>query len=75
MIMNTQKGNTMRSLFEALVIALFIIGIHAFAALVISYVPWLGVFLFAWVFSAVVLALLSALGVTTIDLSKLRSRA
>ena len=65
----------MRTLFEALVIALFIIGIHAFAALVITFAPWLGIFLFAWVFSGVVLALLSALGVTTYDLSKLRSRA
>jgi hypothetical protein len=63
----------MRTLFEALLLALFIIGIHAFAALVITYVPWLGVFLFAWVFTGIVLALLSALGVTSIDLSQLRS--
>lgn len=63
----------MKALFQALVVALFIIGIHAFSALVITFAPWVGVFLFAWVFSAVVLALLSALGVTTIDLSKLRN--
>ena len=62
----------MKDLFGAVVIALFIIGIHALAALVINLVPWLGILLFAWVFSSVVLALLSALGVTTIDLSKLR---
>lgn len=65
----------MKTLLEAAVIAIFIIGIHAFAGLVITYVPWLGILLFAWVFSAVVLALLSALGVNVIDLSKLRSRA
>ena len=73
MIREHRKATQMKTLFEAVVIALFIIGIHAFAALIITFVPWVGVFLFAWVFSAVVLALLSALGVTTIDLSKLRN--
>ena len=73
MIRGHRKATPMKTLFEAVVIALFIIAIHAFAALVITFVPWVGVFLFAWVFSAVVLALLSALGVTTIDLSKLRN--
>lgn len=65
----------MKTLFEAAVIAAFIIGSHLFAAAVITFAPWLGILLFAWVFSSVVLALLSALGVNVIDLSKLRSRA
>jgi hypothetical protein len=63
----------MKPLFEASIVALFIIGIHVFAALVFEFAPWLGVLLFAWVFTSVVLALLSALGVTRIDLSKLRN--
>jgi hypothetical protein len=64
----------MKDLFGALLIALFILGIHAIAAVVITYAPWLGIVLFAWVWGAIILALLSELGVTTIDLSKLRNR-
>ena len=69
----SQKDIDMKQLFGAVTIALFIIGIHALAAIIITYAVWLGIVLFAWVMTAIVLAMLNALGVTSIDLSKLRS--
>lgn len=69
----SQKDFDMKQLFGAVTIAFFIIGIHVLAALIITYAVWLGIVLFAWVMTAVVLAMLNALGVTSIDLSKLRN--
>jgi hypothetical protein len=63
----------MKEFLAALIIAAGIIGAHALAYALYTFVPWLTLLLLAWVFGAIILAMLSELGVTTIDLSNLRS--
>lgn len=65
----------MKDFLAALVIAGTIVGAHFAAWALSTYTPWLTLLLLAWVFGAIILALLSELGVTTIDLSNLRNNA
>lgn len=64
----------MKDFLAALIIAGGIIGAHALAWVLYTFVPWLTLLLLAWVFGSIILAMLSELGVTTIDLSNLRSK-
>jgi hypothetical protein len=64
----------MKDFLAALIIAAGIVGAHALAYALYTFVPWLTLLLLAWVFGAIIIALLSELGVTTIDLSNLRSK-
>ncbi len=63
----------MKEFLAALIIAAGIVGAHALAYALYTFVPWLTLLLLAWVFGAIILAMLSELGVTTIDMSNLRS--
>ena len=62
----------MKDLFSALFLTLVIILLHGAAVLIATYLPILGAILFAWVFIGIVISMLSALNVVTIDLSNLR---
>jgi hypothetical protein len=64
----------MKDFLAALIIAAGIIGAHALAYALYTFVPWLTLLLLAWVFGAIILAMLSELGVTSIDMSNLRSK-
>lgn len=64
----------MKEFLAALIIAGTIVGAHALAWLLYTFAPWLTLLLLAWVFGAIILAMLSELGVTAIDLSNLRSK-
>jgi hypothetical protein len=63
----------MKEFLAALIIAGTIVGAHAFAWALYTFAPWLTLLLLAWVFGAIILAMLSELNVTSIDLSNLRS--
>lgn len=63
----------MKEFLAALIIAAGIVGAHALAWVLYTFAPWLTLLLLAWVFGAIIIAMLSELGVTTIDLSNLRS--
>jgi hypothetical protein len=65
----------MKDFLAALIIAGGIIGAHALAWVLYTFTPWLTLLLLAWVFGAIIIAMLSELGVTTIDLSNLRSKS
>jgi hypothetical protein len=64
----------MKDFLAALIIAGGIIGAHALAWVLYTFTPWLTLLLLAWVFGAIIIAMLSELGVTTIDLSNLRAK-
>lgn len=64
----------MKEFLAALIIAGTIVGAHALAWLLYTFAPWLTLLLLAWVFGAIIIAMLSELGVTAIDLSNLRSK-
>lgn len=64
----------MKDFLAALIIAGGIIGAHALAYVLYTFVPWLTLLLLAWVFGAIILAMLSELGVTAIDLSKVNNK-
>jgi hypothetical protein len=63
----------MKEFLAALIIAGTIVGAHAFAWALYTFAPWLTLLLLAWVFGAIILAMLSELGVTSIDMSNLRN--
>jgi hypothetical protein len=65
----------MKEFLAALVIAAGIVGAHALAFVLYTFVPWLTLLLLAWVFGAIILALLSELGITAIDLSKVNNKS
>ena len=65
----------MKEFLAALVIAGTIIGAHALAWVLYTFAPWLTLLLLAWVFGAIILAMLSELGITAIDLSKVNSKS
>jgi hypothetical protein len=64
----------MKEFLAALIIAGTIVGAHALAWVLYTLAPWLTLLLLAWVFGAIILAMLSELGITTIDLSNVRSK-
>lgn len=64
----------MKEFLAALIIAAGIVGAHALAWVLYTFAPWLTLLLLAWVFGAIIIAMLSELGVTTIDLSNLRNK-
>lgn len=64
----------MKEFLAALIIAGTIVGAHALAWLLYTFAPWLTLLLLAWVFGAIIIAMLSELGVTAIDLSNLKSK-
>ncbi len=64
----------MKEFLAALIIAGTIVGAHALAWVLYTFAPWLTLLLLAWVFGAIIIAMLSELGVTTIDLSNLRAK-
>lgn len=64
----------MKEFLAALIIAAGIVGAHALAWVLYTFAPWLTLLLLAWVFGAIIIAMLSELGVTTIDLSNLRAK-
>ena len=65
----------MKEFLAALIIAGAIIGAHALAWVLYTFLPWLTLLLLAWVFGAIILAMLSELGITAIDLSKVNSKS
>ena len=65
----------MKDFLAALIIAGAIIGAHALAWVLYTLAPWLTLLLLAWVFGAIILAMLSELGITAIDLSKVNSKS
>lgn len=65
----------MKDFLAALIIAGAIIGAHALAWVLYTFVPWLTLLLLAWVFGAIILAMLSELGITAIDLSKVNNKS
>lgn len=65
----------MKEFLAALIIAGTIIGAHALAWVLYTFTPWLTLLLLAWVFGAIILAMLSELGITAIDLSKVNSKS
>jgi hypothetical protein len=64
----------MKEFLAALIIAGTIVGAHALAFVLYTFAPWLTLLLLAWVFGAIILAMLSELGVTTIDLSNVKAK-
>ena len=64
----------MKEFLAALVIAAGIVGAHALAWVLYTFTPWLVLLLLAWVFGAIILAMLSELGITAIDLSKVNNK-
>jgi hypothetical protein len=64
----------MKEFLAALIIAGTIVGAHALAWVLYTLAPWLTLLLLAWVFGAIILAMLSELGITTIDLSNVRTK-
>lgn len=64
----------MKEFLAALIIAGTIVGAHALAWVLYTFAPWLTLLLLAWVFGAIILAMLSELGITTIDLSNLKAK-
>lgn len=64
----------MKDFLAALIIAGTIVGAHALAWLLYTFAPWLTLLLLAWVFGAIIIAMLSELGITSIDLSNLKSK-
>ena len=64
----------MKEFLAALVIAGTIIGAHALAWVLYTFAPWLTLLLLAWVFGAIILAMLSELGITAIDLSNIKDK-
>lgn len=64
----------MKEFLGALIIAGAIIGAHALAWVLYTFTPWLVLLLLAWVFGGIILAMLSELGITAIDLSKVNNK-
>lgn len=64
----------MKDFLAALIIAGTIIGAHAAAWLLYTFTPWLTLLLLAWVFGAIIIAMLSELGITAIDLSNIKDK-
>jgi hypothetical protein len=64
----------MKEFLAALIIAGTIVGSHALAWVLYTFAPWLTLLLLAWVFGAIILAMLSELGITTIDLSNVKDK-
>jgi hypothetical protein len=64
----------MKEFLAALIIAGTIVGAHALAFLLYTFAPWLTLLLLAWVFGAIILAMLSELGITAIDLSNVKAK-
>jgi hypothetical protein len=64
----------MKEFLAALIIAGTIVGAHALAWVLYTFAPWLTLLLLAWVFGAIILAMLSELGITTIDLSNIKDK-
>jgi hypothetical protein len=64
----------MKEFLAALIIAGTIVGAHALAWVLYTFAPWLTLLLLAWVFGAIILAMLSELGITTIDLSNVKAK-
>jgi hypothetical protein len=64
----------MKEFLAALIIAGTIVGAHALAFVLYTFAPWLTLLLLAWVFGAIILALLSELGITAIDLSNVKAK-
>jgi hypothetical protein len=65
----------MKEFLAALIIAGTIVGAHALAWVLYTFAPWLTLLLLAWVFGAIILAMLSELGITTIDLSNVKAKS
>lgn len=65
----------MKEFLAALIIAGGIVGAHALAWVLYTFTPWLTLLLLAWVFGAIILAMLSELGITAIDLSKVNNKS
>jgi hypothetical protein len=65
----------MKEFLAALIIAGTIVGAHALAWVLYTFAPWLTLLLLAWVFGAIILAMLSELGITSIDLSNLKAKS
>lgn len=64
----------MKDFLAALIIAGTIVGAHALAWLLYTFAPWLTLLLLAWVFGAIIIAMLSELGITAIDLSNIKDK-
>jgi hypothetical protein len=64
----------MKEFLAALIIAGTIVGAHALAWVIYTFAPWLTLLLLAWVFGAIILAMLSELGITAIDLSNVKAK-
>jgi hypothetical protein len=64
----------MKEFLAALIIAGTIVGAHALAFVLYTFAPWLTLLLLAWVFGAIILAMLSELGITAIDLSNVKAK-
>lgn len=64
----------MKDFLAALIIAGTIVGAHALAWVLYTFAPWLTLLLLAWVFGAIIIAMLSELGITAIDLSNIKSK-
>jgi hypothetical protein len=64
----------MKEFLAALIIAGTIVGAHALAWVLYTFAPWLTLLLLAWVFGAIILAMLSELGINTIDLSNIKDK-
>jgi hypothetical protein len=64
----------MKEFLAALIIAGKIVGANALAFVLYTFAPWLTLLLLAWVFGAIILALLSELGITAIDLSNVKDK-
>jgi hypothetical protein len=65
----------MKEFLSALIIAGTIVGAHALAFVLYTFAPWLTLLLLAWVFGAIILAMLSELGITAIDLSNVKAKS
>jgi hypothetical protein len=65
----------MKEFLAALIIAGTIVGAHALAWVLYTFAPWLTLLLLAWVFGAIILAMLSELGITAIDLSNVKAKS
>jgi hypothetical protein len=64
----------MKEFLAALIIAGTIVGAHALAFVLYTFAPWLTLLLLAWVFGAIILAMLSELGITAINLSNVKAK-
>jgi hypothetical protein len=64
----------MKEFLAALIIAGTIVGAHALAFVLYTFAPCLTLLLLAWVCGPIILAMLSELGITAIDLSNVKAK-